>query len=381
VFLRERLHERPKRISDVPSGSAPVMKSIVSCVVAATVLSGVGIASRAIDQATGPRAGGYKLGPGPRTPAAVPLLLHDGARQKDLEVMVRYPTGRSSPEERFPLVIFSHGAGGSREAFADLTAHWASHGYVVILPTHGDSIELRRRHGEDVSRLRQNLDSLRTDVRPMDRLADVVFLLDSLDVVEKQVPALRSGDGKGRIDRERVAVAGHSAGALTTQMAFGVKVRTLEPGGLQPRSHGDARVRAAILVSGQGTSNRMFTPDSWSELSKPMLVVTGSKDVAAIGNETPASRREPFDRAKPGDKYLLFIEGATHSSYQGRGAGLLLDREVPDRATLEMITSVTASVTLAFLDAYIKDDRAARAYLASDAVKTLSSNNATLERR
>jgi predicted dienelactone hydrolase len=164
-------------------------------------------------------------------------------------------------------------------------------------------------------------------------------------------------------------------------MAFGVKVRTLEPGGLQPRSHGDARVRAAILVSGQGTSNRMFTPDSWSELSKPMLVVTGSKDVAAIGNETPASRREPFDRAKPGDKYLLFIEGATHSSYQGRGAGLLLDREVPDRATLEMITSVTASVTLAFLDAYIKDDRAARAYLASDAVKTLSSNNATLERR
>ena len=45
---------------------------------------------------------------------------------------VFYPDGITTPEARlryyagrFPLVIFSHGAGGSRAAFPDLTAHWA----------------------------------------------------------------------------------------------------------------------------------------------------------------------------------------------------------------------------------------------------------------
>jgi hypothetical protein len=112
-----------------------------------------------------------------------------------------------------------------------------------------------------------------------------------------------------------------------------------------------------------------------------MLVITGSKDVAAIGSETPASRREPFEKAKPGDKYLVFIEGATHSSYQGRGPAARLDREQPTDAELEMITSVTASATLAFLDLYLKDDAAARAYLGSEALVAFSGKKATLERK
>ena len=150
---------------------------------------------------------------------------------------------------------------------------------------------------------------------------------------------------------------------------------------LEARSVGDPRIDAAILISGQGTTNRMFTDRSWSELSKPMLVITGSKDVAAIGSETPASRREPFEKAKPGDKYLVFINGATHSSYQGKGPAARLDREQPTNAELEMITSVTSSATLAFLDLYLKDDPAARAYLGSEALVAFSGKKATLERK
>jgi hypothetical protein len=112
-----------------------------------------------------------------------------------------------------------------------------------------------------------------------------------------------------------------------------------------------------------------------------MLVITGSKDVAAIGSETPASRREPYEKAKPGDKYLVFIEGATHSSYQGKGPGLRLDREQPPDAELKMITEVTAAATLAFLDLYLKDDAAARAYLQSEALAAFSGGKATLERK
>jgi hypothetical protein len=112
-----------------------------------------------------------------------------------------------------------------------------------------------------------------------------------------------------------------------------------------------------------------------------MLVITGSKDVAAIGSETPASRREPFDRAKPGDKYLVFIEGATHSSYQGKGRALSLDPSVPTDAELTMITSVTSAATLAFLDLSLKGDGSARAYLHSAALVAFSGGKAAMERK
>ena len=338
---------------------------------------------------TGPRVhataagpGGYKIEPGPWKVASQDLVLRDEKRQKDLEVTVRYPAVAQGAPGRFPLVVFSHGAGGSRDAFPDLTAHWASHGYIVVLPTHADSIQLRRRSGEDLSRLQRDLDSLRRDVKPLDRLADVVFLLDSIGIIQDRIEGLRDRNGDGRVDRDRIGMAGHSAGALTTQMAAGVKVRGAAPGALlEARSVSDARIDAAVLISGQGTTNRMFTAQSWNELSKPMLVITGSKDVAAIGSETPASRREPFEKAKPGDKYLVFIEGATHSSYQGKGPGLRLDREQPSDAELEMITGVTASATLAFLDLYLKDDPAARVYLGSEELVALSGKKAALERK
>jgi predicted dienelactone hydrolase len=343
--------------------------------IAACAITATGRAS-----AAGPD--GYKIGPGPWKVASQDLVLRDEKRQKDLEVRVRYPAVAQNAPGRFPLVVFSHGAGGSRDAFPDLTAHWASHGYIVVLPTHADSIQLRRRSGEDLSRLQRDLDSLRRDVKPLDRLADVTFVLDSIGALEQRVAGLRDTDGVGRIDRQRVGMAGHSAGALTTQMAAGVKVRGVAPGALlEARSVGDARIDAAVLISGQGTTNRMFTAQSWNELSKPMLVITGSKDVAAIGSETPASRREPFEKAKPGDKYLVFIEGATHSSYQGKGPAARLDREQPTDAELEMITSVTSSATLAFLDLYLKDDPAARAYLGSDALVAFSGKKAALERK
>jgi predicted dienelactone hydrolase len=328
------------------------------------------------------QSAGYKLSEGPWRAAARDLVLRDEAHKKDLEITVRYPAADARAEGRFPLVIFSHGAGGSRTAFADLTAHWASHGYVVVLPTHADSIELRRRSGEDLSRLRRDLDSLRRDVKPMDRLADIVLLIDALGTIEQRVDGLRGPSGAGRIDRDRIGVAGHSAGALTAQMAIGVEVRGTLPGApLASRSVGDPRIGAAILISGQGTTNRMFTDQSWNELSRPMLVVTGSKDVAAIGSETPASRREPFDRARPGDKYLVFIEGATHSSYQGKGRALSLDPAQPTDEELKMITGVTSAATLAFLDSQLKDDAAARAYLHSAALVAFSGGKATLERK
>lgn len=303
------------------------------------------------------------------------LVLKDQRRQKSIDLTVRYPRvkgrgGRTS----WPLVVFSHDAGGSRAAFPELTTHWASHGYVVIIPTHADSAAPARAGRRQPARRPFDVDQL-------DRLADVVFVIDALDQIEKKMDGFH-GRRAMRIDRDCFGIAGHSAGALTAQMAIGVKVRVSHGAGeTELKSVGDPRFKAAIVISGQGTVNRMLTRDSWNELARPFLVITGSRDVVTISRETPESRQEPFLLSRPGQKFLVFIEGATHSSYAGKATLPAVDAEEVSDADLRMITGVTASATLAFWDAYLENDEHGRDYLGSDELAKFSGGKAQVKRK
>lgn len=73
------------------------------------------------------------------------LVLHDDARGKDLQVADPPPPSTDDQPGPFPLVVFSHGMGGSAAAFASLSECLASHGYVVVHPTHADSVSLGTR--------------------------------------------------------------------------------------------------------------------------------------------------------------------------------------------------------------------------------------------
>ncbi|MCW5769912.1 MAG: hypothetical protein KIT19_14645 [Phycisphaeraceae bacterium] len=355
-------------------------------------------------QPAAPKPAPYTLHPehayAPATPAlevlTLDLTLHDDTRDKDLELRIRAPKlPASAPNDRhapLPLIIFSHGAGGSNDAFPDLSAHWASRGYIVVHPTHSDSIALRRRKGEDLSRLRDNPRNLVMDVDGPDRLADCSFIIDSIPAIQDALNPAPTADAPDAapetprltIDATRIGMAGHSAGAYTTQIAFGAKVRGPRWGSLRLKSHADPRITAAILISGQGTTNRSLTKDSWSDIAGPMMVYAGSLDVSRISDETPESRREPFDYAKPGDKYLIYIDGATHGSYQGKGLANML-RENPT-TDIDIITAAVSSGTTAFFDRYLNPpdsatSLAARAYLESDALTKLTSNAAEYKRK
>lgn len=48
------------------------------------------------------------------------------------------PPGKGSGSARWPTIIFSHGLGGSRNAYSHLVGSLASHGLVVICPEHRD---------------------------------------------------------------------------------------------------------------------------------------------------------------------------------------------------------------------------------------------------
>src|SRR5437868_12994005 len=78
----------------------------------------------------------YASGPGTNPVGAIPnAVLHDQQRNKDLEMVIEYPT-RGGPH---PVIIFSHGYGGSKDSYAALTEFWTSHGYVCIKPSHADA--------------------------------------------------------------------------------------------------------------------------------------------------------------------------------------------------------------------------------------------------
>ncbi|MBY0112822.1 MAG: hypothetical protein K2Y21_08375 [Phycisphaerales bacterium] len=326
----------------------------------------------------------YKPEPGPFKTESVDLVLTAddvparGESARDIPIKVRYPLAANGP---LPLVVFSHGMGGSSNAFPELSDHLASHGYVVILPTHSDSVKLRREKGEDAGReILGNPAAYVRNVKPFERVDDVKRILDAIPTLEQKI----FPDAKATISREAIAMAGHSAGAMTTQIAFGVKARTRLLGGVQ--SVADPRIKAAVVISGQGLKTRLFTKDSWSDLDKPMLVITGSEDKARAGNDTPESRRHPFEYA-PATKgephtYLLWIEGATHGSYSGKSAATLLGEKPDDPA---MVAAATTSATLAFLDAYVKlapnsdEANAARRYLLGDSISTASNKKASIQ--
>jgi predicted dienelactone hydrolase len=53
----------------------------------------------------------------------------DSARDRDVPVKIYYPKDLGGP---VPVVIFSHGLGGSREGYEYLGRHWAGCGFVSV---------------------------------------------------------------------------------------------------------------------------------------------------------------------------------------------------------------------------------------------------------
>ena len=63
------------------------------------------------------------------------FTVKDHGRQRDIPIRVYLPSGKSP----VPVVLFSHGLGGSREGSAYLGNHWAGRGYVAVFIQHPGS--------------------------------------------------------------------------------------------------------------------------------------------------------------------------------------------------------------------------------------------------
>lgn len=288
------------------------------------------------------------------------FTLRDEKRSRDIECRVYYPEAG----EKLPLIIFSHGFGGDKTAFAAISQHVAEQGFVIIHPSHIDGFGrsgakegvrgFRNLLRGDAGGLTKQLDD---PLKIEGRVSDVRCVIDSIEQLYSRVPAL-----KGRIDTSRIGVGGHSYGAYTTMLIGGV---TVDLDGKKDRSFADPRVRCIMPISGQGIGQQGLTESSWAKLTLPMLTMTGSRDQGADG-QGPDWKKDPFKFSPPGDKYLVFIDGANHFSFGGFGG-----RETD-------VTRTVKATSLAFWNAYLKDDDQAKASLKSKVI-TRSSGIATIE--
>ncbi|MBN2083294.1 hypothetical protein JW859_13940 [bacterium] len=362
-------------------------QSISVCLVLIVAFVLAGINERQPAQASGDA---YKLSDGPyRVSLIDDLVIDDPARDKQLEIRIYYPEG----DGPFPVIVFSHGMGGSQEVGADLMAYWAGHGYVVICPTHADSIKLyAKEHPDEVDGWARDMGKRRmlkllkqTARSPTDwenRARDITLVLDSLSWIEDESPLLR-----GRLDHQTIGVAGHSYGAYTTMLIGGAVLDP--PGRAKDVSWGDDRADALLVMSGQGVGRLGLTEHSWDGFSLPMLVMSGTRDNAAGGMDV-ISRRDPYDYAPAGDKYLVWIEDALHASFTGALAsgdrrenyrGLwtesVLGSQDLESAEFEQIDQpaifdYVKTATLAYWDSYLKHDTTAAAWLAGKELEVYS---------
>ncbi|HET6533526.1 MAG TPA: chlorophyllase [Actinoplanes sp.] len=156
---------------------------------------------------------------------------------RPLETTVWYPADGDGP---FPLVVFSHGLASEPAAYTSVLRPWARAGFVVAAP----------RYPHTAYRV--------PDFDAVDVLNQPA---DAAEVITRMLAVNRKpGDPlAGRIDPDRIAAAGHSAGGVTTIGMFsGVR---------------DERLDAGIVLSG-----RRVLPVPFAGEPAPMLFVHGKRD-------------------------------------------------------------------------------------------------------
>ena len=229
-----------------------------------------------------------------------PVVLPAPGRGEDVQVRVSAPaTGRD-----LPIIVFSHGFGLSLDGYRPLVDFWAAHGFVVIQPTHLDSRTLSLAP-----------DDPRTPLIWRFRIEDLKRTLDGLDRIEASLPGL-----SGRLDRGRIAAAGHSWGGQTVSTLLGARV--LDPDGVPGEDISDPRIKAGVLLSTTGKGGADLTPfaaehfpfmsPSFAVMTTPALVIAGDRDQSALSVRGPDWFTDPY-ALSPGPKSLLTLFGAEHS--------------------------------------------------------------------
>lgn len=235
------------------------------------------------------------------------VTLNDPRRPLPLELRVTAPIGGT----KLPVVLLSHGHGpslyiSSKDGYGPLVEFYASRGFIVIQPTH----------------LNSKVGGLPADATggPLfwrSRVEDMSTIIDQLDAIEAAIPPLA-----GRIDKDRIAVVGHSLGGQTAGLLLGARLSDPKDPKAQDVNVIDRRIKAGVMLTAPGNGGAslsemaadrysFFNPD-FSHLATPTLVVIGENDASPhLTVAGPAWHADAYHYS-PGAECLLTIKGGGH---------------------------------------------------------------------
>jgi dienelactone hydrolase len=271
-------------------------------------------------------------------------------------VRVSYPTGRG----RFPVVVVSQGARSTAAMYARLAQRWAADGYVVIQLLPPDLAPIGDPRSGAGRRLPGAVDA---------RINDIRFSLAALGQVEERARPLR-----GKLDRDRIAVVGHSLGALAALLATGPKLRYVADGTAAPA--GEAAIDAVVLI-GDPSRTGIVPENAWLTLEKPVLLATGTNDEGEAQAGSPRLEAvfalgEPPTTAA---RHELFVRGMDVC------LGGVLCRVAPGTTPDMAALSAIAETSSAFFAAYLRNDAPASQWLRRESPPDFANGRARLRLR
>lgn len=266
--------------------------------------------------------------------------------------------------EPVPVVLWSHGLGGTCDNAGYLGKHLASHGFAAVHIQHTDSDDSVWRNSD--LKPAEALKNFRfTPETSLNRFGDVPFALDSLDAMNAM-----PGPLAGRLDLSRIGMSGHSYGALSTLVAAGMPA-LLKTGEYQKA---EPRITAAITFSPSFPRHVDDLKKHYANIRIPMLHMTGTADGGVLWEMEYTQRFAAFENIAHGDQYLLVLQDGDHYVFAGLPFRKHFEKD-------ELHHMLIRSTSVLFWEAYLKKDKNAKALLQSPAFADMLKSEASLHFR
>lgn len=270
---------------------------------------------------------------------------------------------RPAENERFPLVIISHGYPGNRYLMAHLGENLASKGYVIASIDHTDSTY------SDQAAFGSTL---------LNRPLDQSFVIDQMAQLDGPLGEI--------IDPAAVGVIGYSMGGYgalifggagvtqaSTEYSWGTPNGLLERHLAGSQSHEDfldPRVKAVIAIGPWGRNAGFWDVESMAGLRTPTLFIAGGADDVSVYETI----RTIFAESTGTDRHLLTFEHANHNAAAPMPAPKESWAPVEDLDFVPFdhyadpvwdtvrMNNIAQHFATAFLDLHLKGDVAKRPY-------------------
>lgn len=288
----------------------------------------------------------------PETIATLDRVVNDAQRNREIPVLIYLPQTTNA----VPVLLFSHGLGGSRNNNAYLANHWTGRGYVCVFVQHPGSDEsvwknvpANQRMGAMQKAASAKNHQLRTE--------DIPAVINQLERWNQESETILHE----RMNLDRIGMSGHSFGAVTTQAVSGQWAGT-------SRDVTDRRIKAACAFS-PSTPRFSQAEKVFKDVGIPWILMTGTKDISPIGGQDVESRLAVFPALPSGDKYELVLYNAEHMAFGDS------PQRGHQKARNPNHHKAIIALSTAFWDTYLLDRKEAGLWLNENARSVLESED------